>query len=899
MVLKLFCDAATLAVCERESLQSAANGGAAEATILAWYLRQHDTRRALTLVATVRALPATQWSAQAGRLHLVEAEAHRLFFQRKKATEAIHAAHAHFGLHQDARGLGDTLFIDAMLANDNGEPARRDELLANALAHYWQAGDRARAEFVIARQAVDAAFRNPTEASDTWLSRLAEIEKHADDATRARIAEFHAWCAFTRAAYAEAAPHYLSAYRLALASQQRPMAIMEIANAGAALAELNDHDSALAYLEQGLALAREGGWPSALAVCLLQAANSSRELLRLDAAEAFLREAETVLQPMTSGRLYAIWQQYQGDLCMARHLAAEALCFYERFEKQARSLGSPDLIAHALRGRADALTRTGRHEEARAAALAGLDVAKQMGDVVRQIVALRTLAKQAEGTSAGRREAKNCLETAIAIGADVKDYTLPPGLYAELAEIHAYEGQFERAYGLVLQAANNASTDELKRATDRILALQVRHATERATAEAEQQRKLAEAEAGRAAALEETTRLLQEIARMGQDITADLNVESMVKRFATHIRVLFDAPSVSLWTADYEVERLVLRFGLEDHNLMPARRVSFASETSHVANAFRSRSELIINNEPGEVNYAHIPGTRTMLSALFAPLIVGDQVIGVLSAQSDRKHAYAKREQLIFRLLSAYAAVALANAEAYRKVTEAQRVLEDASYTDPLTGLRNRRYLMQHIDSDIALCLRRRQTAATASDLLFFLVDIDHFKQVNDTHGHAAGDAVLVQMRARLAQVFREADHILRWGGEEFLVVAREASREHAADLAERLRRVVADTPFDSGVRGNRGALTKTCSIGVAAFPFLRQEPTATSWEEIVSIADQSLYAAKRAGRNAWVIAEGATHAPVTTIRIMKTAPQEAIASGAIVLTSNFDLATVSAAFST
>lgn len=180
--------------------------------------------------------------------------------------------------------------------------------------------------------------------------------------------------------------------------------------------------------------------------------------------------------------------------------------------------------------------------------------------------------------------------------------------------------------------------------------------------------------------------------------------------------------------------------------------------------------------------------------------------------------------------------------------------LEQASLTDALTGLRNRRFLQQQIDHDVAQALRRydgaRGEAVADADLLFFMVDIDHFKQVNDTHGHAAGDAVLVQMRERLREVFRESDYLVRWGGEEFLVVARGLSRDGAAQLAERIRIAVAARPFriDDHLQ-----LPKTCSIGFAALPFLTREPAAIGWPEVVDIADAGLYLAKRQGRNAWV----------------------------------------------
>ncbi len=184
------------------------------------------------------------------------------------------------------------------------------------------------------------------------------------------------------------------------------------------------------------------------------------------------------------------------------------------------------------------------------------------------------------------------------------------------------------------------------------------------------------------------------------------------------------------------------------------------------------------------------------------------------------------------------------------------QALQEASLTDPLTGLRNRRFLSENIANDLAIVHRRHADNSREShvshddaDLIFFLVDIDHFKQINDRHGHAAGDAVLVEMRRRLQRVFRDADYLVRWGGEEFLVLARFTARERANDLAERIRQVVTEQPFDLG---NQQQRSMTCSTGYAVYPQFTQRPDALSWPETLALADIALYTAKHGGRDTW-----------------------------------------------
>lgn len=198
----------------------------------------------------------------------------------------------------------------------------------------------------------------------------------------------------------------------------------------------------------------------------------------------------------------------------------------------------------------------------------------------------------------------------------------------------------------------------------------------------------------------------------------------------------------------------------------------------------------------------------------------------------------------------------------------AQLELENLARTDPLTGLYNRRFAAEKLDDDLRLARRRIEEAQRLglpappdADLCFFLIDLDHFKSVNDRHGHAGGDAVLKQMRERLQQVFRDADYLVRWGGEEFLVVARGTTRSAAPELAERLRTAVGGQPFElPGL--NSLSLRCTCSVGYAVWPLQPSHPRATGWQEVVQLADAALYLAKREGRDRWVGVAGAPGIP-------------------------------------
>jgi two-component system sensor histidine kinase ChiS len=207
--------------------------------------------------------------------------------------------------------------------------------------------------------------------------------------------------------------------------------------------------------------------------------------------------------------------------------------------------------------------------------------------------------------------------------------------------------------------------------------------------------------------------------------------------------------------------------------------------------------------------------------------------------------------------------------QAQQELEVAYQKLEEASLTDPLTGLNNRRFLTESIVADIAIVDRSyadwnsSQTQvpmplapSAEQDLMFMLLDIDLFKSVNDSYGHSAGDKVLEQLSQLLKATLRESDYLVRWGGEEFLIVIRYCTRDEVPELAERIRQKVESFEFDIG-SGQK--INKTCSIGMAAYPFHRNKPTLMTWENVIDTADRALYLAKNHGRNCWVNVKAAT----------------------------------------
>ena len=159
------------------------------------------------------------------------------------------------------------------------------------------------------------------------------------------------------------------------------------------------------------------------------------------------------------------------------------------------------------------------------------------------------------------------------------------------------------------------------------------------------------------------------------------------------------------------------------------------------------------------------------------------------------------------------------------------------SECDPLTGLANRRHVQ------VALPALSTHGALQAT---VFLIDVDHFKQVNDRHGHAGGDAVLQALGQRMRQVLRDGDLVARWGGEEFVVVVRQNDAVPAERLARRLLGAIGAEPVDH----DGEPIAVTASIGYAAFPMSEPGVFAPGWERAIELADAAMFQAKARGRN-------------------------------------------------
>ncbi|MDI4635338.1 diguanylate cyclase [Pelomonas sp. V22] len=872
---------------------------------LAWQLRERDGRRALQLADTLQAEIAAGSTAATeplllARMDLVRAELQFAAADYATGLDSTRRALSRFEQEGDLLGQADAHWLLSALNGSAGQAELRDRNLQDAIACARAARESGRLLCFEATLARLDAFRSLLTSEQRWGRHFADDVAAEPLCGQAALYLYQATRAYLGGDFARAIRLFMRVHELALQTGQLYNAITAAANASNAFGKLNDHEASLDWVQRGLELARSCGWPQGLGACLAQMGEALRRLGRLEQAQGALDEAQQILAPLGRSRNYAMLLSCRAELALDRGDNQLALRLFEEMPETARDTGHIGLL-EANRGKAKALAELGQWQEAEAMAEASLQTAQTVGMPDRQIEALMVLAqiRSRAGMDPERHGPADlplaCLERALEISRRIEGLLPPPELLSALAGEYARVARFPQAYGMAVQAAAAREKQHSREAAERLIAMQLRYAADSARAEAEHHKQLASAEARRAALLHEQGLTLERLGVIGQAITAKLDAESVCLALHTPVHELLDVTAMAIFVMDEAGEELRCIYASEAGRRLSLRPQRLDDPVAHAARCARERQEIMLERSPEERSPAHVPGTLPSLSLLYAPLMVNERVLGVMTIQSPRQQAYGERERQIFRTLCAYGAIAMDNANTYRKLEATlkalratQARLEEASLSDPLTGLRNRRFLLQQLDADTSISLRRYEDASRQqppatpkeADLLFFMVDIDHFKAVNDEHGHAAGDQVLVQVCERLREVSRESDYLVRWGGEEFLMVARLSDRAEAGLIAERIRAAVDDQPFvlEQGL-----TLHKTCSVGFAAYPFVGAAPQLLGWAEVVELADQCLYRAKRAGRNRWVGLAASEALPPPAQAELKAwlhDPEAAIASG-------------------
>jgi diguanylate cyclase (GGDEF)-like protein len=334
---------------------------------------------------------------------------------------------------------------------------------------------------------------------------------------------------------------------------------------------------------------------------------------------------------------------------------------------------------------------------------------------------------------------------------------------------------------------------------------------------------------GRARSLEASQRRAQEAENLRQAtaaLTAALDLRQVLDNILDHLEQVLPYDRASVYLLEEQTLHAVAASGFQAEQQMLG--YNFPASNAIAQQIIRLGHPLILEDAAQEPRFTSWIETGYVHGWMGVPLVIHGNLIGILTLGRQLPGAFGREQANLAQAFASQAAAAIANA---RLFSEVQRL----AITDPLTGLYNRRGFSEIGHREIERTRRYKRPLSA------IMLDIDHFKRINDTYKHAIGDQVLRTLAERCRLRTRELDILGRYGGEEIIILLPETDRAGAIGAAEHLRRDVADQPFETEV----GQLWVTISLGVADSIDGNLE-----LDSLIDRADAAMYAAKQAGRN-------------------------------------------------
>ncbi len=308
-------------------------------------------------------------------------------------------------------------------------------------------------------------------------------------------------------------------------------------------------------------------------------------------------------------------------------------------------------------------------------------------------------------------------------------------------------------------------------------------------------------------------------------------MRTMINTLATSYRLA--QVTVVICDPDHDIRHLLVAGGSQPEDLpgllFVDALVGFAPQYANLAGPWLG----LFSTSDHQLIFS---GKSNIASIAMIPLVHKDKLVGSLNFGSEDKSRFTREHATDF-----LAHIGLIASFALENVVNRARLLR-SGFTDVLTGWHNRRYLQVRMTEELARARR------DGSNLVCLMIDIDRFKQVNDSHGHAAGDEVLCELAQRIESQVRASDIAARYGGEEFVVLLPNTDAGSGLLLAERIRRSISSTPIELRYDGS---VTITASVGIACVvPDPKDDDFKTLGDALIARADVALYAAKAAGRD-------------------------------------------------
>jgi diguanylate cyclase (GGDEF)-like protein len=351
---------------------------------------------------------------------------------------------------------------------------------------------------------------------------------------------------------------------------------------------------------------------------------------------------------------------------------------------------------------------------------------------------------------------------------------------------------------------------------------------------------------------------LESILCISKTISSKLNIDDLLQLIVDEVVGLLGTSSCSILLPNENTGEMIFHAAVDP---IVGMRVPLGKGI--VSTVFMNGIPKIVNDLSSNKEYfsdIEISLGKPIHALLAVPLIVENRVIGVIEAVHDRKEVFTTSDQNLLVTLAGYAAIAIENARLYKDiqdqassndnlVVERTKELKELyervkklSVTDDLTGIYNRRGLYVIGKREI------HRTNRYGHNLSVIMFDLDDFKEINDNHGHIVGDQILFNVAHQCQTLIREMDIIGRYGGDEFIIILPETSRDEAQTTAERIQ----DHLANSFIETENGKLGTTISIGITV-----ANTDIKSFRDLINTADLAMYSAKRAGKNCiWMFTE-------------------------------------------
>jgi diguanylate cyclase (GGDEF)-like protein len=323
---------------------------------------------------------------------------------------------------------------------------------------------------------------------------------------------------------------------------------------------------------------------------------------------------------------------------------------------------------------------------------------------------------------------------------------------------------------------------------------------------------------------DQLARLPAVLFEIGKLIGSDLDPGILLSRISELICQLVNSKACSVMLLDASRKRLLARaaYGLRTERM---HTLSFAIGEGVAGWVVERGEPALIHDVTKDPRFVMLPANQTpIMSMLCVPLLSRGERVGVLTATAEHVQAFDESDLELVRFIATTIALDIENVRLHR-----------VAVTDPLTGTYNREFLQQRLPAEIEAAVDRDRPLSVA------LVDVDHFKAVNDQYGHGVGDLVLAEVARRLRSAIRGGDVLVRYGGEEFIALLPKADAGRAWEVGERMRQRVCERAFDVG---DGLALLLRVSVGIAQWRMGEDMP------DLIERADIAMYGAKQRGRN-------------------------------------------------